>query len=300
MSRMYLRDFSFPIVEDEDRDLQFECSTEYYPYRVLSQRGLFDLAFSPVTILYGGNGSGKSTALNVMASRMGLRRDSPYEPGPYFSKYLTRTDYNSELCEGYKGIPKGSAIICSEDIFDMTLEIRGRNRALDIHRDELSEEWVAAKTMPEINLESIHGRMYDDWARIAKLKHRRQTLARTLREEVRPNIKTGSNGENAFESFVQRLNPGMLYLLDEPENSLSAAWQAKLSSYLETLVRFENCQIVIATHSPFLLSIAEARVYDLDSPGTPVRQWTELENVRMYYELFKAHDAEFGYNDFKG
>lgn len=293
MSALYLRDFSFPSIRQEDFDLQCECGTEYYPYRVLSGRGLFGLSFAPVTILYGGNGSGKSTALNVMASRMELHRDAPYDPGPYFTEYLTRTGYNCELSEGCKGIPKESSIICSEDIFDMTLEIRGRNRALDIHRDELSEEWLAAKRRPSVSLATIHGRMYDDWARVARLKHKRQTLAKTLRQEVRPNIKTGSNGENAFEAFVQRLKPNALYLLDEPENSLSAAWQVKLAAFLEELVRFEKCQLVIATHSPFLLAIAEARVYDLDSPRSPVRRWTELENVRLYHELFKAHASEF-------
>ena len=50
---------------------------------------------------------------------------------------------------------------------------------------------------------------------------------------------------------------------------------------------------MIATHSPFLLVLREAKIYDLDTKGSPVRKWTELENVRQYFSLFKAHEDEF-------
>lgn len=45
-----------------------------YPFFVLSARGLERLAFRPVTIFYGGNGSGKTTALNIIAEKPGLFR----------------------------------------------------------------------------------------------------------------------------------------------------------------------------------------------------------------------------------
>ena len=289
--RMYLRDFYFWDARDEDRLLQYEEGTDYYPFRVLSRRGVSSMEFSPITILYGGNGSGKSTVLNIIASKLRLNRDVPLMAGPYFDTYIRGTSYNVELVNGRKGIPNGSGIICSEDIFDMTLAIRGHNRSLREHRDQLSNEWRRANLKPTVNLKTIHGRTYDDWARIVTLK--KQSCAATIRKEVRPNVQSGSNGENAFEFFVQRLKGGALYLLDEPENSLSAAWQIRLSDFLENIVRFENCQIVIATHSPFLLALREARIYDLDSNGCPVRNWTELDNVRQYHAFFKAHDGEF-------
>ena len=82
-------------------------------------------------------------------------------------------------------------------------------------------------TVPEVNLKTIHGRTFDDWARIVMLK--KQSCAATIRREVRPNVQSGSNGENAFEFFAQRLKGDLLHLLDEPENSLSAAWQIRLA-----------------------------------------------------------------------
>lgn len=289
---VYLRDFTFWGPVAEEYYLARVEETDFWPFKVLSRRGLQRIDFAPITILYGGNGSGKSTALNVMASKLKLNRDIPFaETNNFFKPYVERTFYNSELCEGRKGIPKSSAIICSEDIFDMTLAIRGHNRSLKLHRDCLSEEWFKAQYKPTVNLTTIHGRTFDDWARIAKLK--KQTRAATIRKEVRPRIQSGSNGENAFECFVQRLVGNSLYLLDEPENSLSASWQVRLADYIENIVRFDKCQVVIATHSPFLLALREAKIYDLDTMGSPVRKWTELENVRQYFSLFKSHEDEF-------
>ena len=84
-----------------------------------------------------------------------------------------------------------------------------------------------------------------------------------------------------------------MYLIDEPENSLSAAYQRELAGFLADSARFFGCQLVIATHSPFLLSIPGAMVYDLDSRPVQVRPWTELENVRVYFDFFRQHNDAF-------
>jgi hypothetical protein len=36
-----------------------------------------------------------------------------------------------------------------------------------------------------------------------------------------------------------------------------------------------------------------AKIYDLDSVPVKPKPWTELENVRAYYEFFKMHEREF-------
>ncbi len=47
-----------------------------------------------------------------------------------------------------------------------------------------------------------------------------------------------SNGETAMVYFIERMeNPG-LYLLDEPENSLSFENQIKLAEFIESSARF--------------------------------------------------------------
>jgi predicted ATPase len=82
-------------------------------------------------------------------------------------------------------------------------------------------------------------------------------------------------------------------LLDEPENSLSPERQQELLKFLEDSARFFGCQFIIATHSPFLLSMRGAKIYDLDEEVVDVKRWTELKNVRAYYEFFQRHEREF-------
>jgi predicted ATPase len=63
--------------------------------------------------------------------------------------------------------------------------------------------------------------------------------------------------------------------------------------FIEDSARFFKCQFIISTHSSFLLSLHGAKIYDLDENPVRVKRWTELENVRTYYEFFKEHDKEF-------
>lgn len=58
-----------------------------------------------------------------------------------------------------------------------------------------------------------------------------------------------------FVGLAVEVRDNSLILVDEPENSLHPAWQRKFVSTLEKIVdRSENCQIVIATHSPLIAS----------------------------------------------
>lgn len=84
-----------------------------------------------------------------------------------------------------------------------------------------------------------------------------------------------------------------LYLIDEPENSLSAKLQMELVDFISISARYDGCQFVISTHSPFLLSLPGVKIYDLDSCPVQERKWTDLENVRIYHDFFLKHQNEF-------
>ena len=81
--------------------------------------------------------------------------------------------------------------------------------------------------------------------------------------------------------------------MDEPENSLSPQRQLELIKFIEDSARYFGCQFIISTHSPFLLAIKGAKIYDLDECPVSVKKWTELESVRCYYNFFKEHEHEF-------
>ena len=107
------------------------------------------------------------------------------------------------------------------------------------------------------------------------------------------NIREHSNGESAFLYFTEKIQENGLYLLDEPENSLSPERQQELLQFIEDSASFFGCQFIIATHSPFLLSMRGAKIYDMDEEYVDVKHWSELHNVRIYYDFFKKHEHEF-------
>ena len=54
-----------------------------------------------------------------------------------------------------------------------------------------------------------------------------------------------------------------------------------------------GCQLIISTHSPFLLAMEGARIYDLDARPVDIKKWTQLENVRIYRRFFMEHREDF-------
>ena len=84
-----------------------------------------------------------------------------------------------------------------------------------------------------------------------------------------------------------------LWVLDEPENSLSAQNQLQLKYFIEDCVRNHGCQFIISTHSPFLLSLEHALIYDIDDEPPREKRWTELESVRTYFEFFRDNEWKF-------
>lgn len=107
------------------------------------------------------------------------------------------------------------------------------------------------------------------------------------------NIIEQSNGESALKFWEEEIKDNAIYILDEPENSLSVENQLKPKQFIEDSARFYNCQFIISTHSPFLLSLNSAKIYDLDSTPVTKKNWTELKNVRIYHNFFIEHNSEF-------
>ncbi len=84
-----------------------------------------------------------------------------------------------------------------------------------------------------------------------------------------------------------------MYLLDEPEVSLSPANQVKLANEINKMTRLLDCQFIIATHSPFMLGTLQAKIYNIDTKEYDVVKWSKLDNVRYFYDFFKKHESEF-------
>lgn len=142
---IYLKNFIFPSIYTEDNFLgdyygkphtgnTYHCNM--YPFRVLSDIGLFRMDFEPITIFYGGNGSGKSTALNVISQKLHVSRNSAYNSGMLMENYVELCSYGTNLkwadeefdVTGTRSmkydIGDFSYMITSDDIFKALLQQR--------------------------------------------------------------------------------------------------------------------------------------------------------------------------------
>lgn len=283
---IYLSQFKFPGI-DKEEDFVFgqrrTCYDTYYPFQVLTKNQLTVLDFEPVTILYGGNGSGKTTALNVIGEKLQLQRDTLYNRTNFFEDYTDLCLYKTQA-----PIPEGSRIITSDDVFDFMLNLRTLNNGIDQKREEIFKDYIEKK-YTQFQMQSL-----DDYEHLKKVSDsRRKSQSQYVRKNLADNLREHSNGESAFMYFMEKMENAGLYLLDEPENSLSPERQQELLKFLEESARFFDYQFIIATHSPFLLSMKGAKIYDLDEEPVYVKKWTQLENVRAYYDFFNTHRNEF-------
>lgn len=284
---LYIKDFYFPSDNRETGFLLGEkrtCFSSVYPFKLFPEKELRHLSFSsPITVLYGGNGSGKSTVLNLIAEKAHLTRHSKYNSSAFFPQYLDMCEINC-----MPRMPEQSQIITSDDVFDYLMNLRYLNDGIDLRREELFDEFLDRKYHSH-KLASLAD--YDNWKDSVDAKTKTQSAF--VRDRLIKNTDMGSNGESAIRFFLDRITENALYLLDEPENSLSVTYQLKLHEFLVSSARFFGCQFIIATHAPILLSMPGAKIYDLDAVPVREKKWTELENVRKYFDFFMRHKDSF-------
>lgn len=264
------------------------CYATKYPFDVFRYRELPEFHFSDITIFCGGNGSGKSTVLNVLAERLCLERGTVYNRSAFFDDYVELCN-----CKLLEDLSTDSKIITSDDVFDYVLKVRRLNDGIDDCREEMLSEYIQSRYYEndpkKLQLQGLSD--YDRWSKMRDIKSKNSS--QYLRKRLMQNVVERSNGESALSYFVDAIADNALYLLDEPENSLSPSNQLELKYFLEDCVRTHGCQFVISTHSPFLLSLAHARIYDLDSTPPITRRFSELECVRVYHEFFAERTDEF-------
>lgn len=273
---MYLKEFYLPTIQREERATNEPSS---YPFGIFPYKELEEINFKPVTIFYGSNGSGKSTLLNIIAAKLGIARTSNFNTIDLFEIYVN-------ICRKVSdAIPVNSKFITSEDVFSHILEVRLKNSEIDEKREELEKLYYKEKYTP-IN--------YNDFEELAiQNETRSKTRSQFIKKRLEENIREFSNGETAIRFFNQSFKTDNLYILDEPENSLAPKFQIELAKIILECARYCDCQFIIASHSPFILSIEDALVYDLDSIPAKPKEWYELENMKIYNEFFKKFSKEF-------
>lgn len=96
-----------------------------------------------------------------------------------------------------------------------------------------------------------------------------------------------SHGESFLALAAHRFAGDSLYILDEPEAALSVSGALALVAIVHRAAH-AGAQFVIATHSPILLAVPDARIYELDACGISRCAYDDLDTVQLMRGFLEA------------
>jgi predicted ATPase len=214
-----------------------------------------------VTFLVGENGCGKSTLLEGLAAGAGAvvagGRDLERDPTLAGARTFARA-FRIQRARH----PRTTLFLRAEDVFGFTLRVRRDIEGLSQVEDELRS------TLREGSLGQ----------RLATGAAAKERAALTRRYGADPDAR--SHGETFLHLLQQRLQPRGLYFLDEPETPLSPTRVLALLAILKNRTA-EDCQFVIATHSPILMALPGAEILLLEADTIAPIGYREVEHVRI-------------------
>jgi predicted ATPase len=102
-----------------------------------------------------------------------------------------------------------------------------------------------------------------------------------------------SHGE-AFISLIENRFSQGLYFLDEPEAALSPQRQLEFLVLIDELVR-RNSQLIIATHSPIIMSYPRATIYSFSARGIQPIAYRDTEHYRITKQFLDSPERMLGH-----
>jgi len=226
---------------------------------------------SPVSVLVGENGTGKSTFLEALAiatrlpavgsSRLG------HDPTLESQRRLARCFRLTWRGRSHRGF-----FLRAEDFF-------GFQKSLAVQRVEHERE--LARIEVELADASHQARA------LASGPHSGSIADMERRYGANPDAQ--SHGEAFLNLFAQRLAPDGLFLLDEPEAALSPQSQLGFLAMIRDALA-AGAQFVIATHSPILMAIPGAEIFSFDDPPVRPVLFEDLEAVALVRDFLQAPD----------
>jgi predicted ATPase len=104
-----------------------------------------------------------------------------------------------------------------------------------------------------------------------------------------PNLHGNSHGESFLSLIGHRFADRGFYVMDEPESALSFQGQLQLLRVIHDGIG-DGSQYVIATHSPLLMRMPGATIYELGVDGIHRRDYEDLSIVNLWRRFLEAPD----------
>ncbi|HAX02385.1 MAG: hypothetical protein A2Y45_03730 [Tenericutes bacterium GWC2_34_14] len=255
------------------RSIQFsKVNKDIFPYQLpfFGHEMIFD---APVTILIGENGSGKSTFLELINEVIGLYKIK--------DKKILHPELISPISDAKSYVKIKYALSKPKGFFfsaeDFTSYID----------DMMKEKAEAYQELKMIDQTYKHKSALSK--SLARMPHMR-TIGE-INNLYQSDLLTSSHGEAYLDFFKSRIREKELYLLDEPETPLSIQNQLTLLSMIDEGIKREN-QFIIATHSPILMAIPYATIYEVSDKGFQRIAYDQIESV-ILLKQFMNHPESF-------
>jgi len=237
---------------------------DVYPFNIPLMKSFTKITFdSPITILVGENGTGKSTLLEAIACAIGsitigdmdINIDREFEYARTLAKYL-KLLWTIKTNKGF--------FLRAEDFINYL-------RKLHTIRTDMIQEMVDVDNR-------FDGR--SQYARnLAKMPYANSLYQ--MKNMYNGDLERKSHGESFLEFFSARFVPNGLYILDEPETPLSPMNQFAFMAMLKEMIN-QNSQFIIATHSPIIMAYPGATIYDLNDLPIKKTNYMDIESVKFF------------------
>jgi len=225
-----------------------------------------------VTFFVGENGSGKSTLLEAIATAIGLptvgsaatRDDVTLADQRELGRAL-RLTWNVRVRRGF--------FLRAEDFFGFAKSIQQLKAELRKRAEEIDSEYAGRSDLAKgLALGPLYASL--------------QQLEASYGE----GLDVQSHGESFIKLFQSRMVPGGIYLVDEPEAPLSPQSQLGFIAILKAMVQ-QECQFIIATHSPILLAFPNATIYSFDESPVTAVPFEQLDHVTLTRDFLNNPEA---------
>jgi predicted ATPase len=94
-----------------------------------------------------------------------------------------------------------------------------------------------------------------------------------------------SHGEGFMRFFEERCQRPGVFFFDEPESALSMNRQFEFLKLLRRMQQLGNSQVIMATHSPILMALPEARLLRLEKYGLRPVTLEDTDHYRVMREF---------------
>ena len=215
-----------------------------------------------ITIFAGDNGSGKSTLLETIAFYLNIPLIGGhitslvgFEAARLLKPYL-EIEWRRQTSKGF--------FFRAEDFSDFV-------NAVERGRDKINE-----------SLRELRGEVDD--AVIERMNQSMNYSLYNVRKEYGEDMQAFSHGEAYLKILQTRVRDKGIFILDEPEAALSPASQLVLIAFVLEVLKGRNAQFIIATHSPILMGIPFATLYEIQEDGMKPVDFKETD----HYKITKA------------